>query len=332
MSNELDQIITGLQNKFGKELVKILDYKLDITNNDSISSGVIGFDLASGVLGLLRGRIYEFFGSESSGKTTFLLNMIAKTQAQGGICGIIDAEHSLDPNWCIKLGVNIKNLIISQPSSAEESLEILETMIETKKFSLIGIDSVAALVPKTEIENDFGDSTIGLQARLMSQALRKLIGKVSKTNTIVIFLNQVRDKIGGSFYSNNETTTGGNALKFYASARLRFKKLESIKNGDVVKGQKIKIEFVKNKVAPPFTNCNIDILFDTGIDFDQSLIDIAIKYNIVTKLNSWYSYNNERIGQGVESVKKLLNEKPEIREEIRNKIISVVVEKGLACD
>jgi recombination protein RecA len=276
-------------------------------------------DIALGVGGVPRGRVVEIYGPESSGKTTMTLHIIAEAQKLGGSVAFIDAEHALDPAYAAKLGVKTEELLVSQPDTGEEALEITEALVRSGALDVIVIDSVAALVPKAEIDGDMGDAHMGLQARLMSQALRKLTGIIAKSNTCVIFINQIRMKIGVMFGSP-ETTTGGNALKFYSSVRLDIRKIETLKNGDDSIGSRVRVKVVKNKVAPPFKQAEFDIMYDTGISREGGIMDLAVKYNIINKAGTWYSYGDERIGQGRENVRKYLNDNPTICKDIEMKI------------
>jgi recombination protein RecA len=288
---------------------------------ETISTGSLGLDMALGVGGLPKGRIIEIFGPESSGKTTLTLHVVAEAQKKGGTCAFIDAEHALDPVYAKKLGVNISDLIISQPDSGEQALEIADTLVRSGAVDVIVVDSVAALVPKAEIEGEMGDSHMGLQARLMSQALRKLTGSISKSNCMVIFINQIRMKIGVMFGSP-ETTTGGNALKFYASVRIDIRRVGSIKDKEDVIGNQTRVKVVKNKVAPPFKTVDFDIMYGEGISKLGELIDLGVKANIIEKSGSWFSYDNNRIGQGRENVKTYLREHPDIADKIEQQIRS----------
>jgi|TARA_B110000014_G_scaffold257111_1_gene241176 recombination protein RecA len=294
---------------------------------DAISTGSLGLDLALGVGGLPRGRVIEIYGPESSGKTTLTLHAIAEAQKKGGIAAFIDAEHAFDRFYAEKLGIDVDNLIISQPDYGEQGLEIAENLIRSGAIDIIVIDSVAALTPKSEIEGEMGDSKMGLHARLMSQALRKLTGAINKTNCTVIFINQLREKIGVMF-GNPETTTGGNALKFYASVRLDIRRSTQIKNSDsAVIGNKTRVKVVKNKVAPPFQMAEFDIMYGEGISKVGEIIDLGVEFNIVKKSGSWFSYGDTKLGQGRDAVKKLLKDNPELMDELEEKIVTAIAEK-----
>jgi recombination protein RecA len=282
---------------------------------ESISTGSLGLDIALGIGGLPRGRVIEIYGPESSGKTTMALHTVAEAQKKGGVCAFVDAEHALDPVYARKLGVHLDDLLISQPDTGEQALEIADTLVRSGAVDVLVVDSVAALTPKAELEGEMGDSLPGLQARLMSQALRKLTGSISKSNTMVIFINQIRMKIGVMFGSP-ETTTGGNALKFYASVRLDIRRIGAIKDRDEVVGNQTRIKVVKNKVAPPFKQVEFDIMYGEGVSKTGELIDLGVKAGIVEKSGSWFSYNSQRIGQGRENVKKFLKENPDMADEI----------------
>jgi recombination protein RecA len=286
-----------------------------IVKIESISTGSISLDAALGIGGIPRGRVTEIYGPESSGKTTLTLHIIAEAQKTGGYAAFIDAEHAMDPEYAKKLGVDTDNLLISQPDTGEQALDITETLVRSGALDIIVIDSVAALVPKAELDGDMGDSHMGLQARLMSQALRKLTGSVSKSRTSVIFINQIRHKIGVMFGSP-ETTTGGNALKFYASIRLDIRRIGQIKEGDQVVGNRTRVKVVKNKVAPPFKNTEFDIMYGEGISYEGDLLDLAVQADIVNKMGAWYSYNKEKIGQGRENAKRYLQDNENVRNEI----------------
>ncbi|MEK5184455.1 MULTISPECIES: recombinase RecA [Solibacillus] len=314
----LDMALKQIEKQFGKGSVMKLG---ENSNNkiDTTSSGSIAIDAALGIGGYPRGRIVEVYGPESSGKTTVTLHAIAEVQANGGTAAFIDAEHALDPVYAQKLGVNIDELLLSQPDTGEQALEIAEALVRSGAIDIIVIDSVAALVPKAEIEGEMGDSHMGLQARLMSQALRKLSGVINKSNTLAIFINQVREKIGVMF-GNPETTTGGRALKFYSSIRLEVRRGEAIKQGTEIIGNKTKIKVVKNKVAPPFRTAEVDIMYGEGISKEGEIVDIGAELDIIQKSGSWYSYNSERIGQGRENVKQFFKENPAMKEEVTEKI------------
>lgn len=314
----LDTALSQIEKAFGKGSIWKLGQRPNI-EIEAISTGSIGLDLALGIGGLPKGRIIEIFGPESSGKTTLTLQVIAECQKKGGTCAFVDAEHALDPVYAKKLGVNIDELILSQPDTGEQALEIADTLVRSGAIDVLVIDSVAALVPKAEIEGEMGDSHMGLQARLMSQALRKLTGSISKSNCMIIFINQIRMKIGVMFGSP-ETTTGGNALKFYASVRLDIRRTGAIKDKEEVTGSQTKVKVVKNKVSPPFKSADFDIMYGEGISKVGELIDLGVKAEIIEKSGSWYSYNNERIGQGRENAKIFLKTHPEMASEVENKL------------
>ena len=318
----LENAIANIDKQFGKGAVMKLGDNVSM-NVDAISTGSLGLDLALGVGGLPRGRIIEIYGPESSGKTTVALHVIAEAQKNGGEAAFIDAEHALDPVYAKALGVDIDNLIVSQPDTGEQALEIAEALVRSGAIDVIVIDSVAALVPKAEIDGEMGDSHVGLHARLMSQALRKLSGVINKSKTTAIFINQLREKVG-VMYGNPEVTTGGRALKFYASVRLDIRKVEAIKNGTEVVGNRTRAKVVKNKVAPPFKEAEFDIIYGEGISKVGSLIDVAVMYNIINKSGAWFSYGDQRIGQGRENVKVFLKEHPEIMVEIDAKVRAAV--------
>ena len=313
----LDQVLADIEKQFGKGAIMRLGSHEGV-EIDVSSTGSIALDIALGVGGYPKGRIIEIYGPESSGKTTFALHAIAEVQKNGGRAAFIDAEHALDPIYAKKLGVNIDNLLLSQPDTGEQALEICDALVKSHAISIIVIDSVAALVPQAEIEGEMGDSHVGLQARLMSQALRKLSGTINKTNTIVIFINQLREKVGVMF-GNPETTPGGRALKFYASIRLDVRRAEQIKQGDSVIGNRTVVKVVKNKVAPPFKTANVDIMYGEGVSKEGELVDLASDANIIDKSGAWYSYNGEKIGQGKENVKALFKENTKLRDEIEKK-------------
>ncbi|MBX2931475.1 MAG: recombinase RecA [Chitinophagaceae bacterium] len=316
--------IDKIDKDFGKGSVMMMSDRAD-RQIEVISTGSIGLDAALGVGGVPKGRIVEIYGPESSGKTTVATHIIAEAQKKGGICAIIDAEHAFDNSYAQKLGVDVDSLLISQPDYGEQALEIADRLILSGALDVVVIDSVAALVPKGELEGEMGDSKMGLQARLMSQALRKLTATINKTNTICIFINQLREKIGIMF-GNPETTTGGNALKFYSSVRLDIRRAAQIKDGDAAIGNHVKVKVVKNKVAPPFRSAEFDIIFGEGISKLGEIIDMGVELGIVNKSGSWFSYNNEKLGQGRESVKQLLNDNPELANEIETKIRAKLAE------
>ena len=316
----LEQALEQIQKQYGKGAIMKLGEEGLTGSVDVISTGSISLDLATGVGGYPRGRIIEIYGPESSGKTTLTLHAIAEAQKAGGKAAFIDAEHALDPVYAKNLGVDVDELLVSQPDTGEQALEICEMLARSGAINLIVIDSVAALVPKAEIQGEMGDSHVGLHARLMSQALRKIAGTVNKTNTCVIFINQLREKIGVMF-GNPETTTGGRALKFYASMRLDVRKIETLKRGDEMLGNRTRVKIVKNKVAPPFKKSEFDIMYGTGISLAGDVLDTAVEAKIVDKAGSWYSYNGERIGQGRENVKDYLQSHEEMLEEIRKKVM-----------
>ncbi len=307
-----------IDKDFGKGSVMMMNEK-NQEAHEVVSTGSIGLDTALGIGGLPKGRIIEIYGPESSGKTTIATHVIAEAQKKGGMCAIIDAEHAFDSVYARKLGVDVDNLLISQPDYGEQGLEIADRLILSGALDVVVIDSVAALVPKGELEGEMGDSKMGLQARLMSQALRKLTATISKTNTICIFINQLREKIGVMF-GNPETTTGGNALKFYASVRLDIRRMSQIKDGDEAIGNRVKVKIVKNKVAPPFRSAEFDIVFGEGISKAGEIIDMGVELNIVQKSGSWFSYNSDKLGQGRESVKQLMIDNPALAAEIEGKI------------
>nr|WP_321984378.1 recombinase RecA [uncultured Lichenicoccus sp.] len=317
-SKALEGALSQIERAFGKGSVMRLGQRGSEVA-DVISSGSLGLDIALGIGGLPRGRIVEIYGPESSGKTTMALHAIAEAQKRGGTCAFIDAEHALDPGYARKLGVDVDNLLISQPDAGEQALEIADTLVRSGAIDVLVIDSVAALVPRAELEGDMGDSHVGLHARLMSQALRKLTGTVSRSNTMMIFLNQIRLKIGVMFGSP-ETTTGGNALKFYASIRLDIRRIGQIKERDEVVGNQTRIKVVKNKMAPPFKQVEFDIMYGEGVSKMGELIDLGVKANIVEKSGAWFSYDSQRIGQGRENSKQFLREHPEMAEAIERRV------------
>ena len=314
----LEMAMSQIEKQFGKgSVMKLGEFKA--MEVEAIPTGALSLDIALGIGGVPRGRIIEIYGPESSGKTTLALHVIAEAQKMGGEAAFIDAEHALDPVYARKLGVNIDNLIVSQPDTGEQALEITESLIRSGTLDVIVVDSVAALVPKAEIDGDMGDSHMGLQARLMSQALRKLAGALNKTKTVLIFINQLREKIGVMF-GNPETTTGGRALKFYASVRMDIRKIENIKQDGEVKGSRVRVKVIKNKVAPPFREAEFDIVYGEGISKAGNILDMAVNLDIIEKAGSWFSYNGERIGQGRENVKKYLKENPDILQEVEGKV------------
>ena len=314
----LEAAMSQIEKQFGKgSVMKLGEFKaMEI---EAIPTGALSLDMALGIGGVPRGRIIEVFGPESSGKTTLALHVVAEAQKMGGEAAFIDAEHALDPVYAKKLGVDIDNLIVSQPDTGEQALEITESLVRSGALDVIVVDSVAALVPKAEIDGDMGDSHMGLQARLMSQALRKLAGAINKSKTVLIFINQLREKIGIMF-GNPETTTGGRALKFYASVRMDIRKIENIKQDGEVKGNRVRVKVIKNKVAPPFREAEFDIVYGQGISKEGNILDMAVNLDIVEKAGSWFSYNGERIGQGRENVKRYLHENPEMLEDIEEKV------------
>lgn len=324
----LEAAIASIEKQYGQGSVMKLGENRHM-NVDSISTGVLGLDAALGVGGLPRGRIVEIFGPESSGKTTVALHVIAEAQKAGGEAAFIDAEHALDPVYAKNLGVDIDNLIVAQPDTGEQALEITEALVRSGAIDVIVIDSVAALVPKAEIAGEMGDSHVGLQARLMSQALRKLNGVINKSNTIAIFINQLREKVGIMF-GNPETTTGGRALKFYASVRMDIRKVDAIKEGTEIVGSRTKAKIVKNKVAPPFKNVEFDIIYGKGISKSGSLLDLAVLNDIIKKSGTWFSYEGQRIGQGRENAKTFLDENPEVYAEVDKKVREILMSSTAA--
>lgn len=314
----LDQVLLDMEKQFGKGAVMKLGENAH-QQMDVIPSGSLSLDIALGAGGYPKGRIIEIYGPESSGKTTFALHAIAEAQKMGGRVAFIDAEHSLDPNYAANLGVDTNDLLLSQPDNGEQALEICEALVRSGAISIVVIDSVAALVPQAEIEGEMGDSHVGLQARLMSQALRKLSGVISKTNTIAIFINQLREKVGVMF-GNPETTPGGRALKFYSSVRLEIRRSEQIKDGTNIIGNKTNVKVVKNKIAPPFKTCSVDIMYGEGVSREGEIVDLASEAKIIEKSGAWYAYQGEKLGQGKENVKALLKTKPELKEELEKKI------------
>ena len=314
----LDAAMSQIEKQFGKgSVMKLGDFKE--TGVDAISTGALNLDIALGIGGIPRGRIIEIYGPESSGKTTLALHAVAEAQKAGGEAAFIDAEHALDPVYAKKIGVDIDNLIVSQPDTGEQALEIAEALIRSGAIDIVVVDSVAALVPKAEIDGDMGDSHVGLQARLMSQALRKLAGTINKTNATIIFINQLREKVGVMF-GNPETTAGGRALKYYASVRMDIRRVEAIKQDGEVVGNRTRVKVVKNKVAPPFREAEFDIVYGKGISKEGSVLDLAVTLDIIEKAGSWFSYNGERIGQGRENIKKYLADNPDVMAEVEKKV------------
>ena len=315
----LDAALTQIERQYGKGAVMKLGDPSAQMNVETIPTGSLSLDIALGLGGIPKGRIIEIYGPESSGKTTVTLHMIAEVQKRGGIAGFIDAEHALDPVYAKNIGVDVDNLYISQPDNGEQALEITETMVRSGAIDIVVVDSVAALVPKADIDGDMGDSHVGLQARLMSQALRKLTAVISKSNCTVIFINQLREKVGVMF-GNPETTTGGRALKFYSSVRLDVRRIESLKQSGEVTGNRTRVKVVKNKIAPPFKEAEFDIMFGEGISQEGDILDLAANVNIVVKSGAWYAYEGNKIGQGRENAKQYLKDNPEICKEIENKV------------
>ena len=315
----LDAALAQIDKQYGKGSVMRMDDTSVVEGIQSVSTGSLGLDIALGIGGLPRGRVIEIYGPESSGKTSLTLSVIAQMQKVGGTAAFIDAEHALDIQYAAKLGVNIEELLVSQPDTGEQALEIADMLVRSGSVDIVVIDSVAALTPRAEIEGDMGDSHMGLQARLMSQALRKLTSNIKKTNTMVIFINQLRMKIGVMF-GNPETTTGGNALKFYASVRLDIRRIGAIKKDDEIIGAETRVKVVKNKVAPPFRKAEFDMLYGEGISLEGEIIDQAVKLDIIEKSGSWYSYNSEKIGQGKDNVREFLKDNPETSKDIENQV------------
>lgn len=315
----LSAALGQIEKQFGKGSVMRLGDAGDAPAIASIPTGSLGLDIALGIGGLPRGRVVEIYGPESSGKTTLTLHVIAQAQKLGGVAAFIDAEHALDPTYAKRLGVNVDDLLVSQPDSGEQALEITDMLVRSGGIDIVVIDSVAALTPKAEIEGEMGDSHVGLQARLMSQALRKLTGNIKRSNTLVVFINQIRMKIGVMF-GNPETTTGGNALKFYASVRLDIRRIGAIKRGEEVVGSQTRVKVVKNKVAPPFRQCEFDIFYDQGVSKEGELIELGVAANIVEKSGAWYAFNGERIGQGKENARQYLRDNPVIAQDLESRL------------
>ena len=319
----LKNAMKQIEKDYGKGAIMRLGDAAANMNVEIISTGILPLDIALGVGGIPRGRIIEIYGPESSGKTTVTLHMIAEAQRQGGVAAFIDAEHALDPIYARNLGVDIDNLLVSQPDTGEQALEIVEALVRSGAIDIIVVDSVAALVPKAEIEGDMGDAHVGLLARLMSQAMRKLTGIISKSRTTAIFINQIREKVG-TMYGNPETTTGGRALKFYSSVRLDVRKFDTVKQGTNILGNRTRVKVVKNKIAPPFKVAEFDIMYGEGVSKESSLIDIAADLDILNKSGSWYSYNGNRLGQGKDTVKDILRNQPELMAEIEGKLYEML--------
>ena len=323
----LSAALSQIEKQFGKGSVMRMGDSSTITNLETISTGSLSLDIALGVGGVPKGRVIEIYGPESSGKTTLTLHIVAEAQKKGGTAAFVDAEHALDPVYAAKLGVNIDELLVSQPDTGEQALEITDMLVRSGAVDVVVVDSVAALTPKAEIEGEMGDAHVGLQARLMSQALRKLTANIKRSNSVVIFINQIRMKIGVMF-GNPETTTGGNALKFYASVRLDIRRTSAIKKGDEVVGNETKVKVVKNKVAPPFKQANFDILYGEGISSEGEIIELGVKNKIIDKSGAWYSYNGDRIGQGKENVRNFLKDNPDIAEKIGASLRELVFPKS----
>ena len=323
----LESVLVQIEKQYGKGAIMKLGDDSEHVEIETIPTGCLALDLALGIGGMPRGRIVEIYGPESSGKTTVALHVIAETQKLGGVAAFIDAEHALDPGYAKNLGVDLENLYVSQPDTGEQALEITDSLVKSGAVDLVVIDSVAALTPKAEIEGEMGESHVGLQARLMSQALRKLAGNINKTKTCVIFINQLREKVGVMF-GNPEVTTGGKALKFYASIRLDVRKSDVLKDAEGIIGNHTKVKVVKNKLAPPFKTADFDIMYGTGISREGTVIDLAVLYGVVEKSGAWFSYNGEKIGQGREKAREYLVNNQDVLEEIENKIIGIFKEKN----
>ncbi|MBQ7182906.1 MAG: recombinase RecA [Clostridia bacterium] len=324
----LEMTLHALEKEFGKGTVMKLGDKAAL-QVETVPTGCLELDLALGVGGIPKGRIIEIYGPESSGKTTVALQIVAQVQKEGGLAAFIDAEHALDPMYAKALGVNVDELYVSQPNSGEDALEIAESLVRSGAVDIVVIDSVAALVPRAEIDGEMGDSFVGLQARMMSQAMRKLTGVVAKTNSIALFINQIREKVG-VMYGNPETTTGGRALKFYASVRLEIRRGEQLKDGAAIVGNRTKIKVVKNKVAPPFKTCEVDLIYGKGISREGSLLDLAVANDIIQKSGAWFSYDDQRIGQGRDNARVFLEQNPDVADEIDKKIREIYVTKSTA--
>ena len=318
----LKMALSQIEKQFGSGSIMRMGNENAVAPVDAVSTGSLSIDIALGIGGFPRGRVVEIYGPESSGKTTLTLHAVAEIQKAGGTAAFVDAEHALDPSYAEKVGVNVEDLLVSQPDTGEQALEITDMLVRSAAVDLVVVDSVAALTPKAEIEGDMGDTHVGLQARLMSQALRKLTGNIKRSNTLVIFINQIRMKIGVMF-GNPETTTGGNALKFYSSVRIDIRRTGALKKGDEIIGNETRVKVVKNKVAPPFKQANFDIMYNEGISRQSELIELGVQNNIVEKTGAWYSYDGERLGQGKENVRIYLKENPELAQEIENKIRAI---------
>ena len=327
----LDSALHQIEKDFGKGSIMRLGEASAKMNVETIPTGALSLDIALGVGGIPRGRVIEIYGPESSGKTTVALHMIAEAQKMGGYAAFIDAEHALDPEYARRLGVDVDNLLISQPDNGEQALEICDALVRSGAIDIVVIDSVAALVPRAEIEGEMGDSHVGLQARLMSQALRKLTGIISKSKCATIFINQIREKVGVMF-GNPETTTGGRALKFYSTIRMEVRRIETIKNGNEMIGSRTRVKVVKNKAAPPFKQAEFDIMYGTGISKEGCLVDLGVEYDLIQKSGAWFSYGDTRIGQGREKAKDFLRENPDVAAEIEGKIRDLTVRKAVKAD
>jgi len=327
----LSAALGQIEKQFGKGAIMRMGDVGAVRDIESISTGSLGLDIALGIGGLPRGRVIEVYGPESSGKTTLTLQVIAEAQKLGGTAAFVDAEHALDPGYAEKLGVNVDELLVSQPDTGEQALEITDMLVRSGSIDIVVVDSVAALTPKAEIEGDMGDSHMGLQARLMSQALRKLTGNIQRSNTMVIFINQIRMKIGVMF-GNPETTTGGNALKFYASVRMDIRRIGAIKKGDEILGNETRVKVVKNKMAPPFKKAEFQILYGEGISREAELIDLGVEHGFVEKSGAWYSYGSDRIGQGKDNVREFLKQNPDIASDIEAKLRSKLLSKGVVAE
>jgi recombination protein RecA len=316
----LERALAQIEKTYGKGAIMNMDGNTTL-NIEGIPTGALSLDIALGGKGIPKGRIVEVFGPESSGKTTLCLHIIAEAQKKGGVAAFVDAEHALDPSWAKRLGVSLRELLVSQPDTGEQALEIVETLVRSNAVDVIVVDSVAALIPKAEIEGEMGDAQMGSQARLMSQAMRKLTAAVSKSKSLVIFINQIRMKIGIMF-GNPETTTGGNALKFYSSVRIDIRRINAIKEAEVAIGNRVRAKVVKNKIAPPFREAEFDILFESGISYEGDLLDLGVNENVVDKSGAWFNYGNVRLGQGREQARQFLRENPDVAKEIRDKVLT----------